>query len=150
MSPNAHSFLSTSLNLMMRMGGHRGSSGPYPIPMIEKATSNGHGRADYEQPLRGGKIEGRYALEMARERLEGLGKAAVKDISPTFTFKNQDPVWYRSNCEARFNLGLPILWTMKVWFIIFSLVYIMCGYNNAIIIAFMSIIQAVIKLASHT
>ena len=83
-------------------------------------------------------------------KVGGLGKAAAKDISPTFTFKNQDPVWCRSNCEARFNPGLPILRTMKVCFIIFSLVYVMRGYNNAIIIAFMSIIQAVIKLASHT
>jgi len=46
-------------------GGRRGFSGPYPILMIEKATSNGHGCADYEQPLREGKIEGRYALEVA-------------------------------------------------------------------------------------
>ena len=98
MSLDVHSFLSTSLNLLMRMGGRRGFSGPYPILMIEKATSNGHGRADYEQPLRRGEIEGRYALEMARERLKGLGKAAVNDISPTFTFKTQDPVWCWSNC----------------------------------------------------
>ena len=98
MSLDVHSFLSTSLNLLMRMGGRRGSSGPYPILMIEKATSNGHGCADYEQPLREGKIEGRYALEMAREWLEGLGKAAVKDISPMFTSKNQDPDRCLSNC----------------------------------------------------
>jgi len=82
---NAHLFLSTSLNSLMGMGGRRGSSGPYPILTIEKAMSNGHGCADYEQPLREGGIGGSYELEMARERLERLGKAAVKDISPTFT-----------------------------------------------------------------
>jgi len=98
MSLDVHSFLSSSLNLLMRMGGRRGSSGPYPILMVEKATSNGHGCADYEQPLRKGKIEGRYALEMACERLDGLSKATVKDISPMFTSKNQDPIWCRSNC----------------------------------------------------
>ena len=149
-SLGADLFLSTSLNSLTRMVGRRGSSGPYPILMIEKATSNGHRRADYEQPLREGKIEGGYALEVGRKGLEGLGKAVVNDISPTFTFKNQDPVWCRSNCEARFKPGLPIMRTMKVCFIIFSLVYVMCGYNNAIIIAFISIIQATIKLATHT
>jgi len=35
--------------------------------------------------------------------------------------------------------------TMKVCFIFLSLVYIMCGYYNAIVIAFMSIIQAAIN-----
>ena len=68
-SLGVHSFLSTSLNLLMRMGGRRGSSGPYPILTIEKATSNGCGCADYEQPLREGGIGGKYGLEMARERL---------------------------------------------------------------------------------
>jgi len=98
MSLDVHSFLSTSLNLLMRMGGRRGSSGSYPILMIEKATSNDHGYADYEQRLREDEIDGRYALEMACERLEGLSKATVKDISRMFTSKNQDPVWCRSNC----------------------------------------------------
>ena len=91
MSLDVHSFLSTSLNLLMRMGRRRGSSGPYPILMVEKATSNGHGCADYEQPLREGKIEGRYALEMACERLEGLSKATVKDISPMLRPKTKTP-----------------------------------------------------------
>jgi len=91
-SLDTDSFLSTSLNSLTWMVGRRGSSGPYPILMIEKATSNGHGYADYEQLLREGEIQGRYALEMACERLEGLSKATVKDISPMFTSKNQDPV----------------------------------------------------------
>jgi len=61
------------------------------VVLIGHATSNGHGCADYEQPLPEGEIGGRYALKMARERLEGLGKAAAKINSPTFTPKNQDP-----------------------------------------------------------
>ena len=86
MSLEAPSFLSTSsTSSSMRMGGRRGSYGPYPILTIEEATSDGHGCADYDEPLREGEIGGRYALEMARERLEGLGKAAAKDVSPSST-----------------------------------------------------------------
>jgi len=69
MSLNAHLFLLTLLNLLMRMGSRHGSSGPYPILTIEKATSNGCECADYEQPFREGGIGGKYGLEMARERL---------------------------------------------------------------------------------
>ena len=97
-SLGADLFLSTSLNSLTRMVGRRGSSGPYLILMIEKATSNDHGYADYGRPLREGGIEGRYALEMACERLEGLSNATVKDIPPMFTSKNQDPDRCLSNC----------------------------------------------------
>jgi len=68
-SLGADLFLSTSLNSLTWMGGRRGSSRPYPILTIKKATSNGHGCADYEQPLREGGVGGRYVLEMIRGRL---------------------------------------------------------------------------------
>jgi len=61
MSLDAHSFLSTSLNSLMGW--------VVGVVLIGHATSNGHGCADYEQPLREGRIGGRYELEMVRGRL---------------------------------------------------------------------------------
>jgi len=85
MSLEAPSFLlSSSTSSSMQMGGRRGSYRPYHI-------SNGHGCGDYHELLREGEIGGRYALEMARERLEGLGEGAAKYISPTSTPKKPRP-----------------------------------------------------------
>jgi len=67
-SLDADSFLSTSIILLMGWGGRGGSCGPCDILTNEKATSNGHGCADYELPLREGGTGGRYQLEMAWER----------------------------------------------------------------------------------
>ena len=90
MSLKAPSFLSTSSTLSsMRMGGHRGSYGPYPILTIEEATSDGHGCADYDEPLREGEIGEDMHWRWPERGWKGWAKAAAMDVSPSSTPMNK-------------------------------------------------------------